>query len=189
MLPDATYLGITGSRKVDQETRRLYHKFVLQVLNSVTPIVIIGGLAEGIDRAGHVAALKADVPTVGVLPTPINIMYPYENTDVATRMWSKDQLGNAVVSEYAPVSSERDAPFEPLARNRIIAGASKALLLGGVSQRRSGSLNTARLAFEQERPVFFVKGTVSDSVRQLLMGTYKAVEVSEPQPVIEALQR
>lgn len=186
---EATYLAAVGSRQVTQEVQKLYRAFLENFLTEFKDVVVISGLARGIDSVAHLAALEADVPTVAVLPTAITQVYPPENNSLADNIWSKAKLGNAVISEYSPVAPGQKSPFDAKARNRIVAGASKALLIGGVPQTQSGALHTAGLAYKEGRQVFFVQNTVATSVRSILVGKYHATEVNEPGPVIEALQR
>jgi DNA processing protein len=184
----ANYLAAVGSRQVNQEVQDLYRAFLEDFLTHFQDVVVISGLALGIDSVAHLTALEANVPTVAVLPTSITYVYPPENNSLADTIWSQAKHGNAVISEYSPLGPGQKSPFDAKARNRIIAGASKALLIGGVPQPKSGVLHTARLASEQGRQVFFVRNTVTSSVRAILLGR-RAIEVNEPGPVIEALQR
>lgn len=116
-------------------------------------IVVVSGLARGIDSAAHRGALAANGSTLAVLGSAADVIYPAEHRDLARRI----EADGAVLSELVPGTPPRK-PFFPL-RNRLISGLSRAVLIVEAGQK-SGSLITARCALEQGREVLAVPGNV-----------------------------
>jgi DNA processing protein len=117
-------------------------------------LVVVSGLARGIDGEAHRGALDAGGPTVAVLGCGIDRDYPRAHAGLAERI-----RGNgAVVSEYAP--GTEPAPWRFPARNRIIAGLCLATVVVE-ARERSGALITADFALELGREVFAVPGEIT----------------------------
>jgi DNA processing protein len=119
-------------------------------------LVIISGLARGIDTASHRGAVAAKGKTVAVLGTGIDIMYPKENTRLTEQIVA---LGGALISEF-PVGTPPTPQNFPI-RNRIISGMSVGVLVVEAAEY-SGTRITARLALEQNRDVYAVPGNVTN---------------------------
>jgi DNA processing protein len=119
-------------------------------------IVIISGLARGIDTSSHRGAIAAKGKTVAVLGTGIDVMYPKENTRLAEQIVA---LGGALISEF-PVGTH-PAPQNFPIRNRIISGMSVGVLVVEAAEY-SGTRITSRLALEQNRDVYAVPGNVTN---------------------------
>ncbi|HYK53725.1 MAG TPA: DNA-processing protein DprA [Candidatus Eremiobacteraceae bacterium] len=116
-------------------------------------IVIVSGLARGIDSAAHRGALAAKGTTLAVLGCGADVIYPSEHRDLARQI----ERDGAIVSELVP-GTPPQKQFFPL-RNRIISGLSRAVLIVEAGEK-SGSLITARCALEQGRDVLAVPGNV-----------------------------
>jgi DNA processing protein len=116
-------------------------------------LVVVSGMARGVDAAAHQGALDAEGGTVAVLGSGADVIYPPEHATLATRIAAT----GVIVSELAPGTPPRPKHF-PL-RNRIISGVSEAVVVVEASER-SGSLITARAALEQGREVLAVPGNV-----------------------------
>ena len=117
-------------------------------------LVVVSGLARGVDGEAHRGALEAGGATVAVLGCGIDRDYPAAHRELAARI----RATGLTVSEYAP--GVEPAPWRFPARNRIIAGLSAATVV--VEARdRSGALITADLALEEGREVFAVPGEIT----------------------------
>lgn len=145
-------------------------------------VVIVSGLARGVDAAAHAAALDASGTTIAVLGTGIDLVYPKSNAPLFERI-AKYGL---IVTEFAPGTPPLAANF-PM-RNRVISG----LTCGTVvieATSRSGSLITARMAAEQGREVFAVPGSIfsasSEGTHRLIQ--YGAKLVHDVNDIVEEL--
>jgi DNA processing protein len=120
-------------------------------------LVVVSGLARGVDGEAHRGALEAGGTTVAVLGCGIDRDYPAAHRELAARI----RAAGLTVSEYAP--GVEPAPWRFPARNRIIAGLSAATVV--VEARdRSGALITADLALEEGREVFAVPGEITSAL-------------------------
>jgi len=119
-------------------------------------LVIISGLARGIDTASHRGAVAAKGKTVAVLGTGIDVMYPKENTRLTEQILA---LGGALITEF-PVGTS-PAPQNFPIRNRIISGISAGVLVVEAAEY-SGTRITSRCALEQNRDVYAVPGNVTN---------------------------
>ena len=119
-------------------------------------LVIISGLARGVDTSSHRGAVAAKGKTVAVLGTGIDVMYPKENTRLAEQIVA---LGGALITEF-PVGTPPTPQNFPI-RNRIISGMSAGVLVVEAAEY-SGTRITSRLALEQNRDVYAVPGNVTN---------------------------
>jgi DNA processing protein len=122
-------------------------------------LVIVSGLARGIDGAAHRGALEAGGLTVAVLGCGIDRDYPASHRELARSIAER----GLIVSEYAP--QVEPAPWRFPARNRIIAGLTAATVVVE-ARERSGALITADFALEEGREVFTVPGEITSSLSQ-----------------------
>ena len=151
---DYKWLTVVGPRKYSS-----YGKEVTEMLVeglSHFPVVIVSGLALGVDAIAHKAALRAKLPTVAVPGSGLNraVLYPSANRRLADEIL---RTGGALLSEF-------EADFRATAwsfpqRNRILAGLSDAVLVIEAEQK-SGALITSKFATEYNRDVFTVPGSV-----------------------------
>ena len=124
-------------------------------------VIVISGLAYGIDSIGHQATLDAGGTTIAILGTPINEIYPRNHRKLATEII---ETGGAIISEYAP-GTKVYPKTSFLERNRIISGLSDIVVVVEAAER-SGSLNTATHALEQGKEVFAVPGNITSPYSQ-----------------------
>ena len=117
-------------------------------------VVIASGLADGLDSAGHRAAVKNNCPTIAVMGVPIDRTYPAANAVLRHKIEQK----GCVISEYPP-RSEGVGANGFLQRNRLIAALSSALLVVE-AQEKSGTMSTVSHAERYGKPVFAVPGSI-----------------------------
>ncbi len=145
-------------------------------------VVVVSGLARGIDREAHAGALRAGGTTVGILGCGVDVVYPAEHRSLMEAIVRR----GAVVAEVPLGTRPRPQQFPP--RNRIISGLARAVVVveGDVD---SGALITARYAAAQGRPVFAVPGSIcaptSRGPHRLLSRGARVVET--PQALLVAL--
>jgi DNA processing protein len=121
-------------------------------------LVVVSGLARGVDGEAHRGALDAGGTTVAVLGCGIDRDYPAAHADLARRI---AETGGLIVSEYAP--GVEPAPWRFPARNRIVAGLAAATVVVE-ARERSGALITTDLALEEGREVFAVPGEITSAL-------------------------
>ena len=119
-------------------------------------LVIISGMARGVDTASHRGAISAKGKTVAVFGTGVDVIYPKENTRLSEQILA---LGGALISEFSLGTFAAPQNF-PI-RNRILSGMSIGVLVVEAAEY-SGTRITARLALEQDRDVFAVPGNVTN---------------------------
>jgi len=119
-------------------------------------LVIISGMARGVDTAGHRGAISAKSKTVAVFGTGVDVIYPKENSRLSEQILA---FGGALVSEF-PMGTFAAPQNFPI-RNRILSGMSIGVLVVEAAEY-SGTRITARLALEQNRDVFAVPGNVTN---------------------------
>lgn len=141
-------VGVIGTRNTTAYGRKIGERLSKEL--GEEGLCIFSGLAYGIDAIAHKAALDVGAPTVAVLGSGIDNLYPKKNADLANRIVKE---GGAVISEF-PLGSKPDAGNFPV-RNRIVSGMSLGVLVveSGI---KGGSMITADLALDQNREVFAV---------------------------------
>jgi DNA processing protein len=146
--PQVAIVGARSASTSGKATARGFAKYLAQA-----GFVVTSGLADGIDGAAHEAALDAGQPTIAVIGTGPDLVYPRKHRALSARV----EAEGALVSEF-PLGMAARADHFPR-RNRIIAGLSLGTLVVEAGLQ-SGSLITARLAGEQGREVFAVPGSI-----------------------------
>ncbi|MEO6513606.1 MAG: DNA-processing protein DprA [Candidatus Saccharimonadales bacterium] len=174
-------LAVVGSRKVTSYGRDI----TTQLAGAAAKhgVVIVSGLALGIDSLAHQAALDNGGLTVAVLPGPVDTIYPRSHHQLAQRIL---QSGGALISEYPTGVSVRKYHF--IARNRLIAGISDATLVTE-AVLKSGSLHTVRFALEQGREVMAVPGNITSPMSEGTNNLIKhgAIPITKTSDILFAL--
>lgn len=151
-LLDRRAVAIVGGRNASANARR--HAEAVAADLAAAGLVVVSGMARGVDAAAHEGALTAGT-TVACIASGIDVAYPPENTDLQRRVGEH----GAVVAEAPPGTAPRAQHFPR--RNRLIAGLSLGVVVIEAALR-SGSLITARLAIENNRELFAAPGSPLD---------------------------
>lgn len=146
-------VAIVGTRKPTRYGKEVTARLASELAQS--GIVIVSGLALGIDAIAHRSALEAGGTTLAVLGNGLPDVYPSANRSLGETILAH---GGAILSEYEPGTSAR--PYQFLERNRLVSGLSDAVLITEAAAR-SGTLNTAMHALEQGKDVFVVPGNIT----------------------------
>lgn len=146
-------VAVVGSRKVSAYGRATTTQLVKELAQQ--GVVIVSGLAIGVDAVAHRAALEAGGQTIAVLPCGLERVYPANHFRLAQDILAQ---GGALISEYP--EGALTYPVNFIARNRIVAGLSNAVLITEAAEK-SGTLHTARFALEQGREVLAVPGNIT----------------------------
>lgn len=156
LLQRPNMLAVVGSRKATMYGRQAVQKLLPACIRS--GVIIVSGMAYGIDSIAHRTCIEIGAPTIAVLGSGVDdeSLYPKGNRQLAQEILTG---GGLIISEYEPGTSPYLGNFP--ARNRIIAGITKATLIVQAAIR-SGSLITARLAMESNREVLAVPGPITD---------------------------
>lgn len=151
-------LAIVGTRKPTHFARQLTENWAAAFSNA--GIVIVSGLALGIDGAAHRGALAGSAKTIAVLGCGFQHDYPKQHRELQQAIIDQ---GGCIISEYSPETPPRPPNFPR--RNRIISGLSYGVLVMEAAMR-SGSLVTAKIAAEQGKEVMAVPGSLHNPMTQ-----------------------
>lgn len=149
-------ISIVGTRHATEYGRAVTEELVQTLSLSFPDLLIVSGLAYGIDVCAHRSALRTGLPTVGVLAHGLDRIYPPAHRSTAVEML---QRGGGLLSDF-PSGTEPDKP-NFVKRNRIVAGLADATIVIE-SAEKGGSLITADIAFSYGRDVYAFPGRVSD---------------------------
>lgn len=176
----AHQIAIVGSRNPTAQGQENTREFAKTLASAGA--VITSGMALGVDGIAHQAALDKGQPTIAVVGTGLDRIYPARHKDLAIKISEQ----GALVSEFALGTPVKASNFP--VRNRIICGMSLGTLVVEAAIR-SGSLITARLAMEQGREVFAIPGSIHNTLARgchsLIKQGAKLVETAEE--IIEEL--
>jgi len=150
-------IAVVGSRAASRAGLEAAYQLSAEL--SQLELVIVSGMAVGIDGSAHQACIDSDGKTVAVLGTGVDVIYPRWHRYI----YDGIQEHGAIISEFWPQTRPYAGNFPR--RNRIISGLSLGTLVVEAC-RKSGSLITARLALEQGREVFAVPGSIVEGLSQ-----------------------
>lgn len=169
-------VAVIGARKCSDYGRRIARRFGEALASNGA--CVVSGMASGCDSEAAWGALSAagtEYPTVAVLGSGIDVIYPANNE----RLYSAVAERGAVISEYPPGFQPRKETFPQ--RNRIISGMSKGVLVIEAA-KRSGTGITVGFAHEQGREVFAVPGRIDDA---MCAGSNDLIKNGEAKPVFD----
>lgn len=174
-------VAIVGTRKPTRYGVEVTQRFAGELASK--GVVIISGLALGVDAIAHRAALDAGGTTLAMQANGLAKLAPSSNRQLGEDIV---QNGGAIISEYAPDESPRLWRF--LERNRIVSGLSDAILITEASAQ-SGTMSTAKHALEQGREVFVVPGNITSplSMGCNLLIKQGALPVTRVEDILEVI--
>ncbi len=175
-------LAVVGSRKVTTYGRQVTTRLVEEVAQY--GIVIVSGLALGVDALAHQAALAVNGKTIAVMPSGLDNIYPSSHRSLALKILENNGL---IISEYELGVPAMKQNF--IARNRIVSGLGDGVLITEAS-RQSGTIHTANFALEQGKVVLAVPGNItspqSEGTNNLIRTG--ALPVSSSEDILTALE-
>lgn len=174
-------IGVVGTRRISEYGKEMTKKLIADL--SGQNILVVSGLAYGVDTAAHHAAVDNGLQTVGVLAHGLNTIYPQQNKNLAKQMIMQGGL----LSEYR--STEDMHPSKFPSRNRIVAGICDAVVVVE-SAIEGGALITANIANSYNRDVFAFPGRANDKYSagcNFLIKTYKAKMIDSAEDVLKEM--
>ena len=152
---DIDTVAIIGARKCSRYGATVAYEIAKDL--GKTNVIVVSGMARGIDSEGHRGIMDGGGKTVAVLGCGVDICYPPENQELMERIMEN----GCIISEFPPGMPPVPGNFP--SRNRIIAGLSKMVVVVEAG-KKSGTLITADLALENGRDVFVVPGNVTSAL-------------------------
>ena len=149
-------IAMVGTRKCTTYGVSFCENLIEELSGDLSNLVVVSGLAYGIDAASHVAALNNNIPTCAVVAHGLDMIYPSSHRDLARKIIMS---GGAIISEYPSHTTPFAGRF--LERNRIVAGLSN-LTVVVESEVKGGAMSTANSAFSYSREVAALPGRCSD---------------------------
>ena len=175
-------VAIVGSRHNTRYGEEIAYKLAYEL--GKRGVIVVSGLAYGIDSIGHRGCLDAGGITVAILGTRIDDIYPKTHVPLAREIIEKN---GAIISEYSP-SDKVITTYSFLERNRLISGLSDIVVVIEAAER-SGTLNTAAHALNQGKTVFAVPGNITSPLSKGCNNLIKqgALPYTEPDDVLREL--
>lgn len=167
-------IAVVGTRDISMYGKEWCRKIVGALGASKDKPLVVSGFALGTDITAHIAALETGLPTVAVLPTGIDDIYPSRHRRFAGVLTATE--GCALVTDYPPGTEPKAINF--IRRNRIIAGMCSGTILVE-SKTKGGGMITARLAASYDRDVLVLPGRVDD-LRSQGCNTLLREKLAEP---------
>jgi len=176
-------IAVVGTRDISPYGKDWCRQIVRDLSFTDQRPTIVSGLAFGTDIEAHRTAMEAGLPTIGVMATGPDLIYPHRHRDFAERMAATP--GCALVTDYPPGTPPLAIHF--VRRNRIIAGLSNATVLIE-SKIRGGGMATCRLAYSYDRDVYALPGRIDD-IRSQGCNELIRRKIAEPMTSAESLIR
>ena len=154
---EVPYIAVVGTRDLSSYGQEWCRRIVGALASCNEKPVIVSGLALGTDIIAHMTALECGLPTIAVLPTGIDNIYPGRHRSQASKIISTPH--SALITDYPPGTLPMAHTF--LRRNRIIAGLSRSIILTE-SKTKGGGLLTCELGFSYGRDIFALPGRADD---------------------------
>lgn len=148
-------ISIVGTRHATSYGKSFCEKFLYELAETIPDLLVVSGLAYGIDICAHRYALENSLQTIGVLAHGMQTLYPAAHSHTASQMLRQGGL----LTEYTSEDAITKGNF--IARNRIVAGISDATIVVE-SAEKGGALITANIAGSYHRDVFALPGRVND---------------------------
>lgn len=147
-------VAIVGTRRPTPYGREVAYRLASELAQK--GVIVVSGLALGIDSIAHQAVLDSGGTTIAIMPAGLERIYPASHRQLAQRIVEN---GGALISEYEP----HEPPYlnRFVQRSRIVAGLSDGVLIIEASAK-SGTIHTANFALEQGRPVMAVPGNITN---------------------------
>ncbi|MGN9864733.1 DNA-processing protein DprA [Bacillus swezeyi] len=176
-------IACVGARTPSRESIELVKNIVGDMVKE--DILIISGLAKGIDSHAHKVCLSNGGKTIAIMAHGLDTIYPKENSKLAEAILDS---GGALISEYPLGTKSRKQNF--VARNRLISGLSEGVVVFEASEK-SGTMHTARFAYTQGKKIFCptLKNEALSSGVQKLLSTGSAIPIKNASDIINQLFR
>jgi DNA processing protein len=169
-------VAIIGSRKPSAYGSEVTHRLASELARS--GVIIVSGLAYGIDAVAHKAALEVGGTTIAILANGLHKIYPVIHKGLAQEIVKG---GGAIISEHPPGVEAMKHHF--LARNRLVSGLADAIIVTEATER-SGTFSTVAHALDQNKEVFAVPGPITSLLsagpnRLLQQGAHVAINAQD----------
>ncbi|MCA9332890.1 DNA-processing protein DprA [Candidatus Saccharibacteria bacterium] len=181
LLESTHTLSVVGTRKVTAYGQAATTRIVKEVANC--GVVIVSGLALGVDSIAHKAALEVSGKTIAVLPAGLDKIYPSSHRNLALSIL---EGGGLLISEYPPGTPALKQNF--IARNRIVSGLGDGVLITEAS-KKSGTIHTANFGLEQGKTIMAIPGNITSPMSEGTNSLIKtgAILVTSPEDVLFGL--
>ena len=151
-------LSVVGTRRITPYGEKCCYRLIRDLAEMFSDLVVVSGLAFGVDAAAHHAAIDGSVRTVGVVANPLPKVTPAQHTVLAKGIVAE---GGAIISELPSATKQNGNYYIP--RNRIIAAVAEGLLIVE-SPANGGSLSTVQAADSYARTIMAVPGRIGDAM-------------------------
>ena len=184
-LNSAHIISVVGTRHATHYGVEMTERIIEDLAKRLDNLIIVSGLAYGIDIAAHRAAIKNNIPTIAVLAHGLNTIYPAAHRNIAAEMVKSNGM---LITDYTSSDNIHRGNF--LARNRIVAGLCDCIIVAE-SAEKGGAIVTAGIADGYHRDVLALPGRANDPYSQgcnKLIASGRAALISSAQDVISAMR-